>query len=118
MVENTTITFEDMPRALAYLIQKIEELEHKLDGLGATPSQKDTWMDIKELCDYLPMRPATQTVYGWTSAHMIPFHKKGKRIVFLKSEIDKWMVGEQLKSIKEIEADAEAFCNRKKGGKG
>ena len=42
------------------------------------------------------------------TSYSIP--QEGKRIMFLKSEIDKWLIGEQLKSIREIEADAEAFC--------
>lgn len=115
MIDKTTIKFEDMPRALAYLIEKVEELNCKLEELNDTsvPRQAE-WMGIKELCAYLPTRPAAQTVYGWTSAHMVPFHKKGKRIMFQKSEIDKWLIGEQLKSIREIESDAEAFCARKK----
>ena len=115
MIDKTTIKFEDMPRALAYLIEKVEELDRKFESLnGTSTSSLVEWMGIKELCAYLPTRPAAQTVYGWTSAHMIPFHKKGKRIMFMKSEIDKWLIGEQLKSIREIEADAEAFCARKK----
>lgn len=115
MVERTTIKFEDMPKALAYLIEKVEELDRKLESLGDNSSSgKDVWMSIHDLCAYLPTRPATQTVYGWTSAHLIPFHKKGKRIMFLKSEVDKWLIGEQLKSIREIEADAAAFCAGRK----
>ncbi len=115
MVDRTTIKFEDMPKALAYLIEKVEELNRKLESLGDTSaSGKDVWMSIHDLCAYLPTRPVTQTVYGWTSAHLIPFHKKGRRIMFLKLEIDKWLIGEQLKSIREIEADAEAFCAARK----
>ncbi len=111
MIDKTTIKFEDMPRALAYLIEKVEGLDRKLESLNETSAPRQAeWMGIKELCAYLPTRPAAQTVYGWTSAHMIPFHKKGKHIMFMKSEIDKWLIGEQLKSIREIEADAEAFC--------
>ena len=72
------------------------------------------WMGIHDFCADLPTRPATQIVYGWTSAHLIPFHKKGKRIMFLKSEIYRWLIGEQLKSIREIEAGAEAFCAGRK----
>ena len=115
MVERTTIKFEDMPKALAYLIEKVEELDRKLESLGDTSSSgKDVWMSIHDLCEYLPTRPATQTVYGWTSAHLNPNHTKGKRIMFLKSEVDKWLIGEQLKSIREIEADAAAFCAGRK----
>ncbi len=74
MVERTTIKFEDMPKALAYLIEKVEELDRKLESLGDTStSGKDMWMGIKEVCAYLPMRPATQNVYGWTSAHPYTF---------------------------------------------
>lgn len=36
MVERTTIKFEDMPKALAYLIEKVEELDRKLESLGDT----------------------------------------------------------------------------------
>ena len=113
MIDKTAIKFEDMPRALAHLIEKVEELNGKLESLNETSEPRQAeWMGIKELFDYLPTRRAAQTVYGWTSAHMI-FHKKGKRIMFLKSEIDKWLIGAQLKSIREIESDAEAFCARK-----
>ena len=34
--------------------------------------------------------------------------------MFLKSEVDKWLIGEQLKSIREIEADAAVFCAGRK----
>ena len=105
MIDKTIIKFEDMPRTLAYLIEKVEELNGKLESLNETSAPRlAEWMSIKELCAYFHTRPAAQTVYSWTSAHMIPFHKKGKRIMFLKSEIDKWLISEQLKSIREIEA--------------
>lgn len=34
MVERTSIKFEDMPKALAYLIERVEELDRKLESLG------------------------------------------------------------------------------------
>lgn len=49
MVERTTIKFEDMPKTLAYLIEKVEELDRKLESLGDTSSSgKDVWMGRKE----------------------------------------------------------------------
>ena len=33
---------------------------------------------------YLPDRPAKQTVYGWVFQKKIPYHKKGKKLQFLK----------------------------------
>lgn len=114
MVE-TTISFDAMPGMLASIMNKLEELEKKLENLQPTTSQTpDTWLSLKDLCQYLPSHPAEQTVYGWTSNHFIPYHKKGKNIVFLKSEIDEWLVGGKRKSLRDIEQEAFAFVNSKK----
>lgn len=74
----------------------------------------DQWMNLKELCEYLPSHPAEQTVYGWTSCHQIPYHKRGKRIVFLKSEIDEWLHDGKHKSQKELADDAAKFISTKR----
>jgi site-specific DNA-methyltransferase (adenine-specific) len=44
-----------------------------------------------ELCEYMPDRPTKATVYGWVHANKVPVHKGGKKLRFLKSEIDNWM---------------------------
>lgn len=50
MVERTTIKFEDMPKALAYLIEKVEELDRKLKPLGDTSAYgKDVCYSKKSL---------------------------------------------------------------------
>ncbi|MDR1583704.1 MAG: helix-turn-helix domain-containing protein [Prevotellaceae bacterium] len=40
--------------------------------------------------------PAKPTVYAWIGQRSIPCHKKGKKLMFLKSEIDRfftvWML--------------------------
>jgi excisionase family DNA binding protein len=51
----------------------------------------DKWMDLNELCNYLPDRPSKPTVYGWVNQKNIPVHKGGKKLRFLKSEIDIWL---------------------------
>ena len=57
MIDKTTIKFGDMPRALAYLIKKVEELNCKLESLNYTSAPRHAeWMGIKELCAYLPTR--------------------------------------------------------------
>ena len=71
-------------------------------------------MNLKELREYLPSHPAEQTVYGWTSCHQIPFHKKGKRIMFLKSEIDDWLHDGKMNLQKELEQEAENFIKSKR----
>ena len=86
-------TLEEMPGALSYLIEKVEGLERTAKSL--LNRQEDCcsphWMDVDELCDYIPSHPVKQTVYGWVSDKQIPHHKINKALVFLQSEIDDWM---------------------------
>jgi excisionase family DNA binding protein len=52
---------------------------------------ENTWFDLNELCTYLPDKPAKPTVYAWVNQGIIPYHKGGKKLRFLKSEIDEWL---------------------------
>ncbi|MDB8931847.1 MULTISPECIES: helix-turn-helix domain-containing protein [Bacteroidales] len=113
------ITFEDLPKAMSWLMDKLNELDSKIDGLNnqnqSVPTEQ--WMNLKELCDYIPSHPAEQTVYGWTSCHLIPFHKRGKRIMFLKSEIDEWLHAGKIKSDKNLEDEVAQFIKSKRNTK-
>ncbi len=73
------ITFEDLPKAMSWMMDKLNKLDSKIDSLNNIPQVRpvDQWMNLKELCEYLPSHPAEQTVYGWTSCHQIPFHREG-----------------------------------------
>lgn len=110
------ISFNDMPQAMAYLIGKVEKLETLLNVTKSESPESDKWFNLLELCDYLPDKPARQTVYGWIGQKLIPYHKKGKKLQFLKSEIDTWLIGDKRKSVAELQADAAAFVADKKGG--
>lgn len=116
IMSEKNITFEDMPKAMSWMMDKLNELDSKIDGLNNSPQTppSEIWMNLKELREYLPSHPAEQTVYGWTSCHQIPFHKKGKRIMFLKSEIDDWLHDSKMKSQKELEQEAENFIKLKR----
>jgi excisionase family DNA binding protein len=113
------ISFNDMPQALAYLISKVDKLETLLN-VSMSQSycpESDRWFNLQELCDYLPDRPARQTVYSWVGQRLIPYHKKGKKLQFLKSEVDNWLKSDKRKSLAEIQAEAEQFTLAKKGGR-
>lgn len=83
-----------MPGALSYLIEKVEGLEKTAQSLlnRQEESCSPHWMDINELCNYIPSHPVKQTVYGWVSDKQIPHHKISKALVFLLSEIDELMM--------------------------
>ena len=50
----------------------------------------------------------------WSKTHSLS--QKGKKLQFLKSEIDAWLIGDKHKSVAELQADAAAFVANKKGG--
>ncbi len=115
--QETDISFNDMPKALAYLIGKVDKLETLLSTqTTAKVEPADRWFNLQELCEYLPDRPARQTVYGWIGQHAIPYHKKGKKLQFLKSEIDAWLRTDKRKTAAELQAEAIQFINAKRGG--
>ena len=107
------ISFNDMPKALAYLISKVDRLETLLSVSKLEQPDSDKWFNVQELCEFLPDKPARQTVYGWISQKLIPYHKKGKKLQFLKSEIDAWLLGDKRQSVAELQAEAAEFVAKK-----
>lgn len=51
-----------------------------------------TWFNLTELCEYLPDKPAKQTMYGKISRNEFPHYKDGKKLRFLKSEVDEYLM--------------------------
>lgn len=112
-----TVTFENMPDAVAFLIRKMDSMENKVqDLLASQPSNGCVTMCLDELIKYLPGHPAKQTVYGWVSEKVIPYHKiNNKTLYFIKSEIDEWLSDNKCKTIADIEAEAAEFLAKKDG---
>ena len=57
--------------------------------------EPDRILSLKETATFLNL--AQQTVYGFTSKQQIPFIKKGKKLYFKKSELEKWLLGGNVK---------------------
>jgi excisionase family DNA binding protein len=58
--------------------------------------EPDKMMSLKETAIFLNL--AQQTVYGFTSKQQIPFIKKGKKLYFRKSELEKWLLEGNIKN--------------------
>ena len=115
-MEENSIRFEDIPNAITGVLKKLSSLEDKIDGIYelVQSEKEETWFTVAELCAYLPTHPVEHTIYCWTSNREIPFHKRGKRIMFLKSEIDAWLHDGKRKSQKELAEEAAQFINAKR----
>lgn len=101
---------------MAYLITKVEALEKLLTKSEVPAAPVDKWLNIDELKGYLPDHPAKATIYGWVSKREIPYHKGGKKLRFLKSDIDAWLSNGKRKSESELENEAKKYCGTNKIG--
>lgn len=110
-----TITFDQLPNAVWQLSQEVKELKELLLQ-NAQPVEPDKWLDIDELCAYLPHKSSKATVYGWVHTNTIPYHKQGKNLYFLKSEIDNWLKQGRKKTLAETDNEANNYV-KKKGGR-
>lgn len=112
------ITFEQLPKAFTALFSKVENIERLLSTKVEPQQPINQWFDLTELCNYRPDKPAKATVYGEVNRGVIPVHKRGKKLMFLKSEIDAWLKSGRRKTHSEIQAEADTYLeSKKKGGR-
>jgi predicted DNA-binding transcriptional regulator AlpA len=117
-MENLTqgLSLETLPKAFAQLTNEVSEIKRLLlEKSNEQPTETDRWFDLNELCIYHPDKPSKATVYGWVNASVIPVHKGGKKLRFLKSEIDNWLRQGRKKTLAEIANDAEQYSKNKRG---
>lgn len=59
-------------------------------------------MNIDKLRVYHPDCPARSTIYDRVCQNRIPVHEDGKKLRFLRSEIDQWLSDGRIKTKDEI----------------
>ena len=87
----TNITFEQLPLAVQVLTAEIQKLRKAFEDKLNPQYQTEQYFTLEELCLYLPQKPAKATVYAKVHSKTIPYKKRGKKLYFLKSEIDAWL---------------------------
>jgi excisionase family DNA binding protein len=108
------ITLETLPKAFMHLLVEVKELKTLLMQKNQEPQPTtDQWFDLNELCNYHPDKPRPATVYGWVFAGKIPVNKGGKKLRFLKSEIDEWLKQGRKMTIVESSLKAEQYLKNK-----
>ena len=109
------LTFDSLPQAITKLFSEVCEIKKLLiEGSNGKAKDTDSWLGLTELCNYHPDKPTKPTVYGWVNAGLIPVHKGGKKLRFLKSEIDRWLLTGNKKTAAEIQQEANHFLSKKK----
>ena len=69
-------------------------------------SNGDQWLNVEDLCKYLPDHPCRNTVYKWKRKGILPFHKRSgsKHLYFLRAEIDAWLKSGRRMTINEMQS--------------
>ena len=100
----------DLSKIPGYL--KLEVRKEDLEAFGqklleqaialkkASPSDAKEILNVTEAADLTGL--ARQTLYGMTSQRTIPFFKRGKRILFKRSELEQWLLENRQQTISEI----------------
>lgn len=84
----------DIHNPFESIYNQLERINRKLDEIQShrsNPShsqREDETLTVDEVSKILKIKPAT--IYGRTSKNTIPFTKKGKRLVFFRSDIVKY----------------------------
>lgn len=112
------LTFDQLPYEVTMLRNEISELKHLLTKKQEQPAneQAKQWLDLNDLIQYDPEKRTKPTWYSKISKGEVPYHKRGKKVYFLKAEIDNWLKSGKQKSNAEIEAEAEAYLSNNKRG--
>jgi excisionase family DNA binding protein len=109
MVQN--ISFDTLPQAVYHLSNKLDGIEHLLhECINKNGNNGEQWLNIDELCNYLPDRPAKKTIYQWVSNKTIPYYKGTKALRFHKPEIDTWLKEGKVETQQEIIAQLNNGC--------
>jgi hypothetical protein len=112
---NEVLTLEKLPKAFMTLTHEVSEIKKLLIAQGAeSQPEKDEWFDLIELCNYHPEKPTKATVYGWVHKGKISSHKRGKKLYFLKSQIDFDLRKGRIQTTDEIKAEVDSYSIKRK----
>ncbi len=115
-MQTENLSFEQLPKAVALLTEKVNELAGLLIASKEqhTKTNEDELLTVQEAAQLLKLtRP---TVYSKVSRRELPCMKQGKRLHFSKNELLEYLRAGKKKTFAEIEAEADAYLSNNKKG--
>ena len=103
------LTFEQLPEAVALLLEKIERIE-KLLASSDEPDQFEL-LDVEKAAEFL--RLSKPTVYSKVCRGELPGYKTGRRLYFKKDELKKWLVKDPILTYREIGHIADKYIEKR-----
>lgn len=102
-----------MENPFELILERLDRIERAIAQI-TIPAEKqpvDELMDLKEVAAYLKI--ATSSIYRLPHTNSIPHYKKAKKLIFKKSEIDKWLFATRRKTRDEIQQEALEYLKKR-----
>lgn len=111
-MENQTITFDNLPKAISHVLMKLEEIEHRLNAMlsNQNQQQQSDLLNVQQAADLMGV--AVQTVYGYVTRREIPHIKRKKRLLFERDVLLEWMREGKRLTADQLEAEAKAEADQ------
>lgn len=108
------ISFDDLPRAVNQLSEKLNAIQQMLAQRIEleTPPIQDELLSVQETASFLRLTVAT--VYSKVARGELPVMKQGNRLYFSLSELMAFLKTGKKKSTSEINAEAQAYLSNRK----
>ena len=87
--QKTKLTFDQMPEAVAYLVDEVARIKELVRIQVHAQPEKRLPISIQKASKIVGL--AIQTIYGLVSAKQIPYYKKGKFLYFYEDELLNWI---------------------------
>lgn len=113
-MDTNEISFENLPKAVAYLVKEIAEIKLMIQNVQVYESkEKSIPIGIEEASRLIGK--AKPTIYALVRHRKIPCYKYGKKLYFFEEELLEWISKGKKKTIQEIESEVLKYNdNRKK----
>ena len=85
-MDNNEISFENLPKAVAHLVNEVAEIKALVEkGQDAIISPKRIPIGIAEACKIIGK--AKPTIYALVRKRLLPCYKNGKQLYFFEDEL-------------------------------
>lgn len=106
------ISFENLPKAVAYLVKEIGEIKFLIQNVQIYESkEKSIPIGIEEVSRLIGK--AKSTIYTLVRQRKIPSYKYGKKLYFFKEELLEWISKGKKKTIEEIESEVLKYNHKR-----
>ncbi|KJF41657.1 helix-turn-helix domain-containing protein [Draconibacterium sediminis] len=112
-MENT-LTFDQLPQAVATLTKEISELKQLLlqTSTQQTTTPPEQLLTVKQAADFLNL--CVPTVYSKVSRGELPVMKRGKRLHFSNTELMQYLKEGRKRTNSEIQKEAQDFLQKRR----